>query len=723
MPTQIIDGFRLNAATPIDSRLVTTGTASRNLMAYKYNGLRVYDTVQKTSFVYIDDVWKEDSGTTILSPSGSGTGMNLGGNENFIPKITSYGTTNSIIREYTATGGERKIGINVPSTTTIAKTLHVVGNSQFDGQINATQFVGPISGLNVQYPVNLDKLSTPGDTKTYVLKSINNSNKWVEETTGSKIIVTNTINEENLLLVLSKDPSTDTTGAGNQLYVNRNTTSDLLAVNTKTRQLMVSSNNEIDKPQYSFVGILNTGMYGSSTEIGLSMAGSKRVYVTSNMVGINIAQTNTVKFESALTTINTATEISGTNTFKVGGSTTLNDTLTVATDKATTLGGTLTIASGKATTLGGTLTVTGASTLNDTLTVASGKATTLGGTLTVNGNTFTVGTGATTLGGTLAVTGATTLSSTLTISNNTSPGIKITSSGEFLRSIQSSGNFNYMSFYKTDTATPSAANGRRGYIGYGSSDNDSFIIANETTSSTGNIVLYTKSIERVNISNSNTTIKTPLIVESNVASAVDSGLIIKDTSANRGAFWMTPYLDVGQYNTTVVQADFGLIFSSNGYNTKNGSNGFAIVPHSDTAGGIRIDDTGRLEAHGGLTIGKKTSTSSHNGTIMQRIVVGSVNVARLGNHVINKGASFIEFGVGSTSDAISPVAVLKFKNAMPSTNYSVFVSFSHNVDATLWTCSAEVIDVSNFKISVRRTNESQWSGVLEVSFMAICYDN
>ena len=53
MPTQIIDGFKLNSATPIDSRFVTTGTASRNSMAYKYEGLRVYDTIQKTPFVCV----------------------------------------------------------------------------------------------------------------------------------------------------------------------------------------------------------------------------------------------------------------------------------------------------------------------------------------------------------------------------------------------------------------------------------------------------------------------------------------------------------------------------------------------------------------------------------------------------------------------------------------------------------------------------------------------
>ena len=703
MPTQIIDGFKLNSATPIDSRLVTTGTASRISMVYRYEGLRVYDTIQKKPFVYINGDWIEESGgVTTTTITG---GAKIDGAVNSIPKIistgTTTGTTSSNIREY-VTGNERRIGINIPESNPVLAQLHVKGNSQFDGQVKATNFVGSLAADNITGILPLNKIQNADDpAKTYVLKSENNTNKWVLETTGSKILIDKNTTDTLLYLVFTTDK--DITGSGNSLYIVNNVTNDLLAANAKTRQLLVGTSNNHINPQYSFVAKLGTGMYGNTSEVGLSMDSFKRIYVTSTMVGINIGTTNTVKFEAQFTTINTATSIFGTT--NIQGTTNITGT--------TNIQGTTNIAGATNITGSNKLTVTGATTLSSTLAVTG--ATTLSSTLAV--------TGATTLSSTLAVTGATTLSSTLTISNNTSPGIKITSSGEFLRSIQSSGtNFNYMSFYKTDTATPSAANGRRGYIGYGSTTGDVFYINNETV--TGSINFHTNGAERVNISNSNTTIKTPLIVESNVASALDSGLIIKDTSAsNRGAFWMTPHLEDGQYNTIVVQADFGLIFSSLGYNTKNGSNGFAIAPHSDTAAGIRIDDTGRLEAHGGLTIGKKTSTSSHNGTIMQRIVVGSVNVARDGTHVINKGSSLIEFGVGSTSNAISPVAVVKFKNAMPSTNYSVFVSFSHNVNATLWTCAAEVIDTSNFKISVRRTNETAWNGVLEVSFMAVCYDN
>ena len=672
MPTQIIDGFRLNAATPIDSRLVTTGTASRNSMAYKYEGLRVYDTIQKTPFVYINGNWEEESTKAVITTSGSVTNMQMNGSENYIPKITSYGTTNSIIREYIATGNTRRIGINVPNTTPITATLHVIGSSLFDGQVTATNFVGKISGNDVQFPVNVDKLNNPNTTGTYVLKSINNTNQWVAETTGSKIVISKNTTDEKLFLVLAKD--IDTTGVGNQLYINNNNTSDSLAVNASTRQIMAGTSNTYAKPQYSFIDTTGTGMYGNSTEIGLSMDGNKRIYVSTDSVSINIAQINKVKFESTLTTINTATEISGSNTLKVGGTTTLNDSLTVATDKSTTLGGTLTVtnntqlngtlnvATGKSTTLGGTLTVSGTSVLNDTLTVASGKSTTLGGTLTVNGNTsisgtntFTVGTGETTLGGTLTVTGASTLNDTLTVN-------------------------------KTSTL-------------------------NGNTSITG---VYTFTV-------------------GTGATTLGGTLEVSGDSTLNGNLTVA-----GDKTITLTNTKLKALYSSNefnfvnndAYNGSGSSTQIYINYRGAKTNGIsayRFHDGKSDSGDGGLTDvivkGLISNTAKvGSGTTINRVVVGSVNVARDGTHVINKGSGYVQIGVGSTS-GIVPVAVVKLKNAMPSANYNVFVSFSHNVNAYLWVCVAEVIDASNFKIGVARTNQSDWSGVLEVSFMAVCYDN
>ena len=70
MSTQIVDNFQLNVGKPIDSRMVTSGTASRNALKFKYEGLRVYDIINKAPYVYIDSAWQQES-----SSGGGGGGI------------------------------------------------------------------------------------------------------------------------------------------------------------------------------------------------------------------------------------------------------------------------------------------------------------------------------------------------------------------------------------------------------------------------------------------------------------------------------------------------------------------------------------------------------------------------------------------------------------------------------------------------------------------------
>ena len=359
MPTQIIDGFKLNAATPIDSRLVTAGTSSRNSMVYKYEGLRVYDTIQKMPFVYIDGAWQEESVNTITNTGGSGTSMLLGGTLNYIPKITSTGTTNSNIREYTV-GNERRIGINVP-TGQITSTLQV------GGTITATNFVGTIASTNINGIINLNQIQNANDNnKKFVLKSILNLNQWVEETTGENIIVKPNTTDPLLYLVLSKAPVTTT---GNNLYVVNNTQSDLIAANPSTRQLLLGTANNITKaPQYSFKDNLTTGMYGNSAEIGLTLVGSKRIYVDSNTVGINVGGTTIAKFETGTMSITGVTKITGatiiTGDTTIAGTSSLTGKTTIS-GNTTITGTTATITA--QTTINGATTITGATKITGTL--------------------------------------------------------------------------------------------------------------------------------------------------------------------------------------------------------------------------------------------------------------------------------------------------------------------------------------------------------------------
>ena len=360
MPIQIVDGFRLNANTPIDSRMVTTGLNSRNSITYKYEGLRVYDTVDKTAYVWLENSWKPESG------AGGSAGLTslTGGLPNFITKFSTTGLTHSSIREQLVNGEWRvSMGVAVPQTK-----LHV------NGTVQATAFVGNISGGNVlDTTLGLSKI-TPATNGTYVLKSINGTNQWAVETAALSVSVTNNTSLSEAFIVLVQQ------AGANPLLLNNNGSEKALAVNPATSQLLVSkiSENNESAPGYSFRGKPNTGFYAQSASIGISWQGAKV------LEGRTIRTTLYRNGNQFLQNTSTGTEISSAFTVTSGNATTLNGTLTV-TDQATSLGGTLTVVGNRATTLGGTLTVAAdkATTLGGTLTVAADQATSLGGNLTV----------------------------------------------------------------------------------------------------------------------------------------------------------------------------------------------------------------------------------------------------------------------------------------------------------------------------------------------------
>lgn len=127
MAIQIIDGFQVNAANPIDNRIVASGSNARNAIPYKYNGLRVFDTYDSIPYVWLNDVWISENS---FSVSGSGT-------SNTIPLLTSSNVIgNSVIKQ---SGGN--IGIDkTPSTKldvngTISGTFS--GNGTLISNINA----------------------------------------------------------------------------------------------------------------------------------------------------------------------------------------------------------------------------------------------------------------------------------------------------------------------------------------------------------------------------------------------------------------------------------------------------------------------------------------------------------------------------------------------------------------------------------------------------------
>jgi hypothetical protein len=70
MAIQIIDGFQVNTALPIDNRIVASGSSARNAIPYKYEGLRVFDTSDSVPYVWVNGAWQSENASGI---SGAGT--------------------------------------------------------------------------------------------------------------------------------------------------------------------------------------------------------------------------------------------------------------------------------------------------------------------------------------------------------------------------------------------------------------------------------------------------------------------------------------------------------------------------------------------------------------------------------------------------------------------------------------------------------------------------
>jgi hypothetical protein len=268
MPTQIIDGFRLNAATPIDSRMVTKGLAYRNNLQHKYEGLRVYDTEDKKAYVWIEGAWAEESSG---GSGGAGTGT-----LNRVAKFTSAGTGDSVIVDTSANFSSPRIGIG--KTPGFALDVEgVVSATSFRGILDADYILSGTLALQYIEGANAAKL--------YVMKSLFGNPTWIEDTgIISDVEVTNDTQKALTYIV-----TTPSAGPSSALYINSNSSSKAIAIDNSKSQLLASGHgtNQADAPGYSFIGNQTAGLYGGSSEIGLSFNSKKQVIIKDGLMIVN----------------------------------------------------------------------------------------------------------------------------------------------------------------------------------------------------------------------------------------------------------------------------------------------------------------------------------------------------------------------------------------------------------------------------------------------------
>ena len=349
MPIQSVDNFQINVAKPIDSRMVTSGTVSRTNLAYKYEGLRVYDTENKAPYVWIGGAWKQESSSSSGSGSGSGSGSISSGTNYHLLKYTGTGTTigdSSIIDK--SSGTNTNVGIGKIPGGSYALDVN--------GRVKGSVFEGTLGGNWLDdASVSFTKLK-PYTSDGYILKTVNSSVQWVSGVNTTLVVENKTDIDDTHYLLFTKSPFST---SGNILNANNNGTK-IIGVKPSTSQILGSSDstfNDAAKPAYSFSGNTDAGLYGNSDVIGLAFAGTGLVKVNLDKTSI----TNKLDVTGA-TKLNSSLLVTGPGTFSsslvVNGDTKLNKLLVSG-----------------AGTFSSTLDVSGAATFNGTFKISSGTPT------------------------------------------------------------------------------------------------------------------------------------------------------------------------------------------------------------------------------------------------------------------------------------------------------------------------------------------------------------
>lgn len=279
---QIIDGFELNASRPIDSRMVTSGTASRNSIVWKYNGLRIYDTDAKQPYVWNGTAWVSENSSSVTIGALATSG--------YIPKFgtSTSQITNSLIQETT----DNAIKILAGAGTQPSIKLDVAGVVQATGfkgsgnaltNIRATSIVGSLPVANIQ--------NTSGQIgEVYVIKAGVSTPEWqklkdIPSSAFPSPVLYKEVNSAVAQYVLFGATAGNynyyqTTGGDAFRFIPR------VNGSSEGAQLQIPNGSEAS-PSLAFSTNPNTGIYRLGWNIlGLSVNGKEKLRVTEQGVSI-----------------------------------------------------------------------------------------------------------------------------------------------------------------------------------------------------------------------------------------------------------------------------------------------------------------------------------------------------------------------------------------------------------------------------------------------------
>lgn len=282
MATQIIDGFQINCATPVDTRIVASGQIARDNILYKYDGMRVFDTSDGIPYVWLHGTFSNENSNGVAASNTT---------TNYIPIFTSSNVvTNSVIYQ---NGGN--IGIGTTSSNSYKLTVN--------GDISATKFVGNgslLTNLNASSvtsgTMSVSRLSKGGTN--YILRSGVTTPEWVDP---SQITVGLSLTASALAVSVDNSSSYGFIMFANSLYMggpmyNTIKASTNFKYSPLDSQLLLPSINSVTttKPTISFASATASGIYrNTSGDIVTCINGSDKMKIASSGIShVNSTFTN-----------------------------------------------------------------------------------------------------------------------------------------------------------------------------------------------------------------------------------------------------------------------------------------------------------------------------------------------------------------------------------------------------------------------------------------------
>ena len=304
MAIQIIDGFQVNTALPIDNRIVASGSVARNAIPYKYHGLRVFDISNNIPYVWNGTSWVSENASGI---AGSGTST-------FFPLFTS---SNVVADSFLYQDG------GIIKTGDDGGGADLVQISPYYGSVVAQGgFYGPGTSITNISGSNINSGSIPpnrlvnGSTGQVLISSVTNPfwSNTSQLSVGTASVANNvgitntTTNSSYYLAFVANGSWTSIPGASTNL-LSDNTG---ILYNPSTNQLSGISllNVAIGSaaaPSISFTGDTNTGIYSSgANSLSVTLNGAESVKFETSAVTFGSQANNYPRIKVASTSSATA---------------------------------------------------------------------------------------------------------------------------------------------------------------------------------------------------------------------------------------------------------------------------------------------------------------------------------------------------------------------------------------------------------------------------------